>query len=435
MRRIVILGAAGRDFHNFNVCFRDDPGVGVVAFTATQIPGISGRVYPASLAGPRYPDGIPIVPEAELAALVRTHKVDEVVFAYSDVAHEYVMHLASRALAAGASFVLLGPDATMLRSRRPVVAVVATRTGAGKSTVSRYVVRALRAAGYSPVAVRHPMPYEKLHAGVERYATPRDVVESGISVEAMEEYQQHVAEGTVVLAGVDYGRVLAAAEEAADVIVWDGGNNDMAFYRPDVTVTVLDPTRPGEEDRYFPGEVNVRAADILVVNKVNAASRADVDACIARARVLNPQALIVEMQSIEVVADEAAVLGRKVLAVDDGPSLTHGGMAEGVAGRAARLLGAHLVDPRPGATGSIAEAFVRFPHLGMVLPALGYGEEQLAELAQSINATACDIVMLGTPALLEVLLKIDRPTVRVGFEARDVAGSSLADALRARLGR
>jgi len=434
MRRIVILGAAGRDFHDFNVCHRDDAGVEVVAFTATQIPGISGRVYPPELAGPRYPQGIPIVPEDDLERIVRDRAVDEVVFAYSDVTHEHVMHLAARALAAGASFTLPGPRATMLPSRRPVVAVLATRTGAGKSTLSRYVVRALREAGRSPVAVRHPMPYEALHAGVERYATTQDVLGSGISVEAMEEYQQHVSEGTVVFAGVDYARILAAAEAEGDVIVWDGGNNDMAFYRPDITVTVVDPMRPDEEDRFFPGEVNVRSADIVVVNKVNAARAQEVEACMERVHRLNPSAPLVRMRSEETVADPAALRGLRVLAVDDGPSLTHGGMAEGVAGRAARLFGATLVDPRPWAKGSLAEAYDRFPHLGHVLPALGYGPAQLADLAASIRAVPCDAVLLGTPALLEAMLTLDRPTVRVGFEARDEGGPSLASLLLERLG-
>jgi predicted GTPase len=425
----VILGAAGRDFHNFNVFYRDRPDCEVVAFTATQIPGIGGRTYPPELAGKCYPDGIPIVPESELAALVSTRAIDEVIFAYSDTTHEQVMHLASIALAAGASFTILGPRDTMLESRRPVVAVVAARTGAGKSTISRYLMSALTAAGRKPVAVRHPMPYGQLNATVERYASAHDVLTSGISVEAMEEYQQHVNEGFVVLAGVDYARILAAAEAEGDTIIWDGGNNDMSFVRPDVTLTVLDPVRLNEAGRYFPGEVNVRAADILVVNKVNAVSVGAVEACIAEARQLNPQAALFRMHSVEDVDYPELIRNRQVLAIDDGPSLTHGGMAAGVAARAARLLGAQLVDPRAYAVGSIARAFKEHAHIGAVLPALGYGKEQLAELAKTIERTPCDAVLLGTPAPLDRLIEFRQPVARARFFARDDGADSLGGAV------
>ena len=429
MRKVVILGAAGRDFHNFNTYYRHRCDYDVVAFTATQIPGIDTRTYPAELAGSRYLAGIPIVAESELAALIRTRSVDEVVFAYSDSTHEHVMHLASIALAAGACFTILGPRDTMLESRRPVVAVVAARTGAGKSTIARYLMAAMSAAGRKPVAVRHPMPYGPLHAAAERYASESDVLDSGISVEAMEEYQQHVREGFAVFAGVDYAVVLKAAESEGDTIIWDGGNNDMPFIRPDATVTVLDPTRLHEAARYFPGEVNVRAADILVVNKVNTVSPQAVEASIAEARRLNPRAAIVRMQSIERVDRPELIRNRRVLAIDDGPSLTHGGMPGGVAMRAAHLAGAQLVDPRRYAIGSIARAFEEHAHIGDVLPALGYGEEQLRELAATIERTPCDAVLLGTPAPLERLIRIRQPVARAHFFARDDAESSLGAAL------
>lgn len=434
VRKVIILGAAGRDFHNFNVRYRDDARHEVVAFTATQIPGIDSRTYPPELAGARYPHGIPIVPEAELVAMIRARAIDDVVFAYSDTTHEHVMHLASAAIAAGASFTLLGPRDTMLASTRPVVAVVASRTGAGKSTVARYVMAALRRAGRRPVAVRHPMPYGALQARVERYESTDDLLAAGITVEEMEEYQQHVEAGNVVFAGVDYDLVLRAAEQASDVIVWDGGNNDMAFYRPDVTVTVLDPSRAGEADRYFPGEANVRAADVIVVNKVNTVSKAATEACIEEARCLNPSARIVPTASVETVDHPELVRGRRVLAVDDGPSLTHGGMKEGVAARAARLNGAELVDPRAYAVGSIAEAYRRYPHIGAALPALGYSKQQLEDLADTIARVDCDAVLLGTPAPLERLVALRQPVARARFDAMDVPGSSLEAAVRELLG-
>jgi predicted GTPase len=434
VRKVVILGAAGRDFHNFNVRYREDPAFDVIAFTATQIPGIDSRTYPAELCGERYPQGIPIVPERELVALIRARAVNDVIFAYSDSTHEHVMHLASAALAAGASFTLLGPQDTMIASTRPVVAVVAARTGAGKSTVSRYLMSALRERGRHPVAVRHPMPYGQLSARVERYATIEDVVGAGITLEEMEEYQQHVSEGGVVYAGVDYDRILRIAEQEGDTIVWDGGNNDMSFYRPDVTVTVLDPTRPGELATYFPGEANVRAADLLVINKVNAVEADAVRTCEEEARRLNESAPILRMASVATVDRPDLVRGRRVLAIDDGPSLTHGGMPEGVAARTARELGAELVDPRSAAVGSIAEAFQRYPHMGPVLPALGYGSQQLEDLAQTIRRVDCDVVLLGTPAPLDRLIDIRQVVARATFHARDAGGGSLTDAVVAMLG-
>lgn len=424
-RKAIILGAAGRDFHNFNVFFRDHAGYEVAAFTATQIPYIEHRTYPASLAGPRYPAGIPIFPESELPDLIRRFGVQDVFFAYSDVRHEQVMHLAARVFSCGASFHLLGPNDTMLKSGKPVIAVVAARTGAGKSTVTRYLRAALAASGRKAVAVRHPMPYGRFDKAVERYATTEDVIRSGITVEEMEEYQQHVDEGGVVFAGVDYGQVLACAEAEGEVILWDGGNNDMAFYRPDLTITVLDPLRPGEEAAYFPGEANVRAADIIVINKVNAASGADVERTRAAAHALNPAAPVVLMASEATLDRPELVRGKNVLVVEDGPSVTHGGLPEAVGAWAARRLGANLVDPRPYAVGSLREVYEKYPQLGPVLPALGYSAGQLEELRLSIDRVPCDAVALGTPANLAAVVGIAKPVARVRFVAEDVSHPTL----------
>jgi predicted GTPase len=424
-RKAIILGAAGRDFHNFNVFFRDHAGYEVVAFTATQIPYIEHRTYPATLAGSRYPAGIPIFPESELPDLIRRFGVQDVFFAYSDVRHEQVMHLAALAFSCGASFHLLGPNDTMLQASKPVIAVVAARTGAGKSTVTRYLRAAFAASGRKAVAVRHPMPYGRFDKAVERYATTEDVIRSGITVEEMEEYQQHVDEGGVVFAGVDYGQVLACAESECDVILWDGGNNDMAFYRPDLTIVVLDPLRPGEEAGYFPGEANVRAADIIVINKVNAASVADVERAREAAQALNPSAPVVLMASQATLDRPELVRGKNVLVVEDGPSVTHGGLSEAVGAWAARRLGANLVDPRPYAVGSLREAYAKFPRLGSVLPALGYSAGQLEELRLSIEQVPCDAVVLGTPANLAEVVRITKPVARVRFVAEDISQPTL----------
>lgn len=426
-RKAIILGAAGRDFHNFNVFFRDHAGYEVAAFTAAQIPYIEHRTYPAFLAGPRYPEGIPIFPENELPGLIRRYGVQDVFFAYSDVRHEQVMHLASLTFACGASFHLLGPNDTMLKAAKPVIAVVAARTGAGKSTVTRYVRAALAAAGLKAVAVRHPMPYGRFERAVERYATTEDVTGTGITVEEMEEYQQHVDEGGVVFAGVDYGMILQRAEAEGDVILWDGGNNDMAFYRPDLTITVLDPLRPGEEADYFPGEANILAADIIVINKVNVAREEDVERARAAARMLNPAAPVVLMASEATVDRPERVRGKHVLVVEDGPSVTHGGLSEAAGAWAARQLGAKLVDPRPYAVGSLHEAYAKYPRLGSVLPALGYSAGQLEELRLSINRTPCDAVVLGTPANLAQVVAIEKPLARVRFTAHDVSSPVLRE--------
>jgi predicted GTPase len=425
-RKVIILGAAGRDFHNFNVRFRADPRYCVVAFTAAQIPGIAERTYPAELAGSRYPAGIPIYPEAELAQLIRENAVDDVVFAYSDVTHEHVMHLASLVLANGASFHLLGPADTMLKASCPVVAVVAARTGAGKSTITRYLWSALQSAGRRAVVVRHPMPYGRFDRGVERYASDADISDAGVTIEEMEEYQPHVDNGAVVYAGVDYAAILARAAAEGDVILWDGGNNDMAFYRPDVTVTLIDPVRPGEEDRYFPGEVNIRAADVLVVTKVNVATAAQVEAAEQAARSLNPGAAVVRMEMRDSIDHPSLIAGRPVLAIEDGPSVTHGGLAGAAAARAARAHGATLVDPRPYAVGSLAAVYTQYPHLGPVLPALGYSAQQREDLRRTIANVPCAAVVLGTPVDLSRLMKIDQPVARVRIDAGDAGSPALA---------
>jgi predicted GTPase len=434
-RKAIIMGAAGRDFHNFNVFFRQNLQYEVVAFTATQIPYISNRTYPPSLSGAYYPHGIPIFPESELPRLIRTRGVEDVFFCYSDVSHEHVMHAASVAMAEGASFHLLGPNDTMLKSRRPVVAVVAARTGAGKSTISRYIFRALSWEGWRPVVVRHPMPYGKFERAVERYGSVEEVVSSGITVEEMEEYEQHVEQGGVVYSGVDYGEILRLAEEEGDIVMWDGGNNDMPFYSPDLTITVLDPTRPGQEAKYHPGEANIRMADVLVVNKVNVASREQVEETVKAGKSLAPEAEVVLMESVESVDRPELVRGKDVLVVEDGPSVTHGGLREAVGASAARREGARLVDPRKYAVGSIKESYEMYPHIGEVMPSLGYSKEQLKDLEASIDAVPCDAVLLGTPANLSLVIDIRKPVARVRFEARDVSQPALKDLVLERVRR
>ena len=393
---MLILGAAGRDFHNFNVVYRDDPATEVVAFTAAQIPGIVGRRYPPALAGPRYPGGIPIEPEETFETLVREHAVDLVVFAYSDVSHEHVMHLASRALAAGADFALLGPRRTMLHTTRPIVAVTAVRTGCGKGAVSRRLVEILRRRGRRVAVVRHPMPYGDLAAQrVQRFATLADIDRAGVTLEEREEYEPHVAMGVVVWAGVDYAAILERVEAEADVIVWDGGNNDFPFFTPTLHLCLVDPHRAGHESRFHPGETNLRLADVVVVVKEDSADPAQVDAVKAAARTLNPRARLVDSRLPIQVEDPQHLRGRRVLAVEDGPTLTHGGLPAGAAELAARRFGATLVDPRPYARGSLQQVFREYPMLGPVLPAVGYGAEQMADLRATIDAVPCDVVLLG----------------------------------------
>lgn len=433
--RVVIAGAAGRDFHDFNVLFRDREDVEVVAFTATQIPKIEGRIYPPELAGRLYPDGIPIRPEAELEEIVREHEVDEVVFAYSDVTHEHVMHLASRALAAGAGFRLLSPAATELRSSKPVVAVCAVRTGSGKSQTTRHVARLLRQSGKRVAVLRHPMPYGDLAAQrVQRFDSYDDLDAADCTIEEREEYEPHLAEGNVVFAGVDYGAILRLAEAEADVILWDGGNNDTPFVQPDLHVVVLDPHRPGHELRYHPGETNLLLADVCVVNKVDTAPQAGIDAVLASVRERNPRAQVVLAASpIHVEGDPAEIAGRRVLAVEDGPTLTHGEMAYGAAAIAAWAHGAaELVDPRPFAVGSIARAYEEYPHLNAVLPAMGYGHEQMEELRETIARAGADLVLIGTPVDLRRAIHFEKPALRVTYRLQEVGEPTLAGVLAQR---
>ena len=430
-KRVLILGAAGRDFHNFNVVYRDAPDVEVVAFTATQIPNIDDRKYPAALAGPRYPGGIPIVPEAELERLIAAHAVDTAVFSYSDVPHEYVMHLAARAVAAGASFELLGSE-TMLSSRLPVVAVTAVRTGSGKSPLSRAVWHTLAGDGKRVAAVRHPMPYGNLVAqAVQRFATYQDFIDADCTIEEREEYEPYIEQGGVIFAGVDYGAILEVAEKEADVILWDGGNNDLPFYRPNLHICVVDPHRPGHELRYWPGEANLRRADVVVVNKVGTAKPDDVEQVVRNVRFANPGATLVKTTSPMTVADPDLIVGKRVLVIEDGPTLTHGSMAYGAGVIAARAGGAsELIDPRPFAVGSIAATFEKYPHMGALLPAMGYGQDQRDELAETITRSKPDVVVVATPVNLLPLLDLEMPGTRVTYGIEVVEGPSIEELVR-----
>lgn len=425
--RVVIMGAAGRDFHNFNVVYRDDPASEVVAFTAAQIPGIGGRTYPPALSGSLYPRGIPIVEEAQLEPLCRANAVDQVVFAYSDVPHEQVMHAASRALAVGADFILLGPKRTMLLSRVPVIAVCATRTGCGKSAVARFLARRLRARGSRIIVIRHPMPYGDLvRERVQRFASLADLDAAQCTAEEREEYEPHIAAGDVVFAGVDYAAILDAAEREADIIIWDGGNNDFPFIRPDLLIGVADALRPRQVATHHPGETVARMADVLVLNKVDAASAADVNVAMAELRAVNPQAPIVRSASPIRLDDAAAVRGRRALVIEDGPTITHGGMAYGAGYVAAIAAGAaEIVDPRISAAADFARTYEKFPHIGKVLPALGYGAAQLQGLARTINAADADVVVAATPIDLARLLPINKPIVRASYEYAETAEPAL----------
>jgi predicted GTPase len=434
-RRVLILGAAGRDFHDFNVRFRDDPQVEVVGFTATQIPGIEGRTYPAALAGARYPQGLPIHPADDLERLIAADRVDEVVFSYSDVSHEDVMHMASRALAAGAGFRFLSPRETQLTSTKPVVAVCATRTGCGKSQTTRHVARALLAQGKRVAVVRHPMPYGDLaRQRAQRFASYPDLAIHECTIEEREEYELHIAMGVVVHAGVDYEQVLRAAEEDADVILWDGGNNDLPFFRPDLHLTLVDPLRPGHELRYHPGEANVRAAHALLINKVDSASAAQVAEVRANLRRLNPTAPVFEAASPVSVDNPQALTGKRALVIEDGPTSTHGGQARGAGTVAALRYGATIVDPTPFAVGSIAATLARYPHAAPALPAMGYGAVQVRELQETIRAVPADVVVIGTPFDLGRLLEVDKPLVRASYELQVLGQPTLEDLLRERLG-
>jgi predicted GTPase len=437
--RVLILGAAGRDFHDFNVVYRDDPGVRVVAFTATQIPGIADRRYPPSLAGPLYPDGIPIVDEARLEEIVRAERVQHVVFAYSDVTHETVMHLASRALAAGADYLLLGPERTMLRGRRPVVAISAVRTGCGKSQTARHVVQRLRSRGLRVAVLRHPMPYGDLvREAVQRFACAADLDAADCTAEEREEYEPHLAAGSVVFAGVDYPAILASAEDEADVLVWDGGNNDFPFLRPDLHVVLVDALRPGHGATHHPGEATLRMADVVVVAKTDAATPEGVARAISEARALAPGATLVRARSPVTLDDPAAVRGRRVLVVEDGPTLTHGGMSHGAGLVAARAAGAlEIVDPRESAPPSLREIFARHPHIGPVLPALGYDDAETAALRETIERSRADVVIAATPLDLRAFAALTKPVVRARYvyaDAGDPTLGALVDRFLARRG-
>lgn len=430
-QRVVILGAAGRDFHNFNTYFRDNPDFEVVAFTATQIPDIDGRRYPPELAGSSYPEGIPIEEEEGLERLIRDQKVDIAVFSYSDVSHEQVMHVGSRAMAAGADFMLLGPRHTMLDSKVPVVAVCAARTGAGKSQTSRRVAEILRGMGKRVVAVRHPMPYGDLtKQAVQRFANFEDLDKHEVTIEEREEYEPHLRAGSVVYAGVDYERILRQAEQEADVVIWDGGNNDMPFYTPDLLIVVVDPHRPDHAARYHPGEVNVRMADVVVINKIGTAGLDDIMTARRITTELNPDATIIEAASPIFVEDGDYIRGKRVLVIEDGPTVTHGEMPYGAGWVAARRYGAaEIVDPRPFAVGSIRDTFEKYPTTGAVLPAMGYGEKQTAELAETINKAPVDLVVVATPIDLRSLIEIDKPALRVRYELQEIGEPTLADVL------
>jgi predicted GTPase len=429
--RVLILGAAGRDFHTFNVCFRDNAAYEVVAFTAAQIPGIEARRYPPCLSGPRYPNGIPVYPEEELENLIRKEKIDQVIFAYSDVAHVEVMHLASRTLACGADFRLIGPQRSFLASVRPVISVCAVRTGCGKNSVVRSLATLLRERGLKPVVVRHPMPYGDLSKqAVQRFAAIEDCDRQECTIEEREEYEQHIRQDVVVYAGVDYERILRSAEQEADLILWDGGNNDWPFFRPDLEIVLLDPHRAGHELLYHPGETNLRRAQVLIVNKLDSAPAAGVQQVMANIARINPAATVVQARSAVYVDKPELVAGKRVLVVEDGPTLTHGEMGYGSGVIAAQRYGARaIVDPRPFAHGSLAEIFSRCPWIAHALPAMGYSPSQLQELAQTIAAVPCDAVILATPVDLPRLISISQPVCRVRYDLEEIGRPDLAEIL------
>jgi len=429
--KVLIMGAAGRDFHNFNTFFRDNEKYEVVAFTATQIPYIDERKYPAVLAGKLYPDGIPIHPEAELERLVKEYDVDQVVFAYSDVKYEYVMHKSAQVNALGCDFILMGPKYTALKSSKPVISVCAVRTGSGKSQTSRKIQTMLREAGKKVVSIRHPMPYGDLaKQAVQRYATIDDLKKYECTIEEMEEYEPHVAAGNVIYAGVDYEAILREAEKEADIILWDGGNNDFSFYKADLSITVADPHRAGNELSYYPGEVNLRMADVIVINKIDTADRAGIDEVLESIAKVNPTATVVMGASPLTVDDPKAIRGKRVLVVEDGPTLTHGEMKYGAGTVAAKQLGAReLIDPRPFAVGEIAATYAKYPNIGVLLPAMGYSEQQLKDLEETINRSNAELVVIGTPIDLRRVVNIKIPAVRVTYDLQEIGHPTLRDVL------
>jgi predicted GTPase len=431
-KKVLIMGAAGRDFHNFNMCFRDNEAYDVVAFTATQIPNIEGRKYPAELAGKLYPKGIPIEPESSLTELIKKHKVDEVVFAYSDVQHTYVMHKAAIVNAAGADFKLISTEATMIKSNKPVISICAIRTGSGKSQTTRKVSEILIAKGRKVAAVRHPMPYGDLvKQRVQRFANLEDLDKHECTIEEREEYEPHIERGVIVFAGVDYADILREAEKEADVVLWDGGNNDTPFYKSDLEIVVLDPHRPGHEMTYYPGETNFRRANVFVINKIDTAEPANVQIVRDNIRNINPNAIVIDGASPLFVEDSEKIRGKRVLVIEDGPTLTHGEMKYGAGVMAAMKYGAaSLVDPRPFTVGTITETFKKYPEIGTLLPAMGYGDQQVKDLEDTINKTDCDLVIIATPIDLRRLVKLSKPAVKVAYELEEIGRPKLTDVLK-----
>ncbi|MBL0174843.1 MAG: GTPase [Ignavibacteria bacterium] len=428
----IIVGAAGRDFHNFNTVYRDDPRYNVVAFTAAQIPDIAGRKYPAALAGKLYPKGIPIFEEADLEKLIKKHQVEEVVFAYSDVPYERVMSIGSRATAAGAHFKLLGAEPTMLKCKKPVISICAVRTGSGKSQTTRKVSRLLQEMGLKVVAIRHPMPYGDLEKQkVQRFASVADLKKHNCTIEEMEEYEPHIVSGTIIYSGVDYKAIIEQAEKEADVVLWDGGNNDLPFYKPDMHIVVADPLRVGDELSYFPSEANLRLADVVVINKIDTASAEAVFELRDNIRSVNSKALIVDAASPLIVERAELIMGKRALVVEDGPTLTHGEMKFGAGMIAAQKHGAaEVIDPRPYAVGTIKKTFEIYPEIGMLLPAMGYGAKQVKDLETTINKVPCDVVIIGTPIDLKRIVKITKPALRVSYELQEIGEPNLKGILR-----
>ncbi len=435
--RVLIMGAAGRDFHNFNVYFRDNEDYEVVAFTATQIPNIEGRKYPAVLAGSLYPQGIPIYAESELERLIKEFKVDQVVFAYSDVPHEYVMHKASLVNASGADFRLMGVNTTMLKSTKPVVAVCAVRTGSGKSQTTRAVSKILIGMGYKVAAIRHPMPYGDLaKQAVQRFETYADLDKHECTIEEREEYEPHLDNGVIVYAGVDYEAILRQAEKEVDIVLWDGGNNDFSFYKPDLYIVVADPHRPGHELTYYPGETNLHLADVFVINKVDTALPENVITVRENLHAINPDAVVIEGASPLFVDDPEVIRGKRILVIEDGPTLTHGGMKYGAGWVAARRFGAaEIVDPRPYAVGSIIDTYKKYPDTGMILPAMGYGDQQMRDLEKTINNADVDLVLSGTPIDLTRVIKVNKPMQRVRYELQEIGQPTLLEILKNKFGK
>jgi len=431
-RRVLIMGAAGRDFHNFNCVYRDNQNFEVVCFTATQIPDIDGRKYPAVLAGKLYPEGIPIFDESELTALIKKYDVQEVIFSYSDVPHEYVMHKCSLVNACGADFKILGSKSTQIKSTKPVISICATRTGCGKSQTTRAVEKFLKGMGKKVAAIRHPMPYGDLaKQAVQRFATMEDMDKHECTIEEREEYEPHIAAGFVIFAGVDYEKILREAEKEADIILWDGGNNDMPFYKSDLEITVVDPHRAGHELTFYPGETNLISSEVLIVNKVDTAKKADIEVVLKNIQNRNPKAIVIQADSPIFVENGQNIKGKRVLVVEDGPTLTHGHMKYGAGTVAANQYGAkELIDPRPYVDGKIAETFKKYPNVGILLPAMGYGEEQMRDLERAINKTDCELVIIGTPIDLGKIINIKKPSVRVTYELGDKASQQLGEILK-----